>query len=184
MSAIPVRGLWLDPNSCQRSKTHLDLLTVASDRHRSGELNVHRDLNVGAQRSLSFERVGIGVLHPDILSAGIGPVGSVHPHGPITAHGMSAVCVCPSTACRQSCYRATWTGEQPLDHILIDLPAAGHEINSCRAGSISIEKSAHGLTCHPGRKEHDQFIHDLESPLCRAPAAIREWLHECPRQSS
>ncbi|MDQ1294099.1 MAG: competence protein ComEC [Actinomycetota bacterium] len=261
---IPIRELWLNPNSCQRSKTYLDLLTVASDRHRSGELNVHTNLNVGAQESLSFERVGIEVLYPDILSAGIGPVGSVHPHGPITGNGMSAVLrvsldgmptvllpgdmdgraldrvlrsgldisapvlvfphhggspkasndqkfvaeLCDAAqpelvvfsigrrrftnpsekivrqirqnlpevhiACTQlSRHCHSIESPEPFDHIRIDLPAAGHQINSCCAESILIEKSTHGLTYYPGREKYNQFIHNLESPLCRTPAAIR-----------
>jgi len=88
---LSVQELWINPNSQQYSKTYLDLLTAARDRHRRGDLQVSTNLNIGVGRQLSFGRVEIQVLHPDILYAGVGPTGAGHPWGRITGNGMSAV---------------------------------------------------------------------------------------------
>jgi len=88
---IPVKELWLNPNSRQHSNTYLDLLTAARDRYLSTGLKVGTNLNVGADEQLSFGRIGIEILHPDIVYAGIGPTDASHPLGPITSNGMSAV---------------------------------------------------------------------------------------------
>jgi beta-lactamase superfamily II metal-dependent hydrolase len=90
-SDISIQQLWINPNSIQHSKTYLDLLTVARDRHLAQDLKVSTNLNVGAGENLSFGRVKIEILHPDILYAGIGPTGSSHPLGRITSNGMSSV---------------------------------------------------------------------------------------------
>jgi beta-lactamase superfamily II metal-dependent hydrolase len=88
---IRIRELWINPNSQQHSNTYRDLLTVARDRFLSQGLRVSTNLNVGAGENLSFGRVNIEILHPDIIYAGIGPTDSSHPHGRITSNGMSAV---------------------------------------------------------------------------------------------
>jgi len=88
---ILVKELWINPNSRQYSKTYLDLLTVARDRFLAKGLEVSTNLNIGARDRLSFGRVKIEILHPDIIYAGIGPTVSRHPFGQITSNGMSAV---------------------------------------------------------------------------------------------
>jgi beta-lactamase superfamily II metal-dependent hydrolase len=88
---LRVSTLWVNPNSRQYSATYIDLLTVARDKQLRGELQVCTNLNTGAGDSLSFGRVGIQLLHPDILFAGIGPTTGDHPLGPISSNGMSAV---------------------------------------------------------------------------------------------
>jgi beta-lactamase superfamily II metal-dependent hydrolase len=90
-SAISVQELWLNPNSRQHSKTYMDLLTAAQYRHQADGLRVSTNLNIGAQDGLSFGRITVEILHPDIISAGVGPNDSGHPIGQITSNGMSAV---------------------------------------------------------------------------------------------
>jgi competence protein ComEC len=88
---LRIGTLWVNPNSRQYSATYIDLLTVARDKQLRGELQVCTNLNTGAGDSLSFGRVGVQLLHPDILFAGIGPTTGDHPLGPISSNGMSAV---------------------------------------------------------------------------------------------
>lgn len=88
---IPVMQLWINPNSQQHSNTYLDLLTAARDRFLSKQLQVSTNLNVGAGDELSFGRVKIEILHPDIVYAGVGPTGPGHPLGRITNNAMSSV---------------------------------------------------------------------------------------------
>jgi beta-lactamase superfamily II metal-dependent hydrolase len=90
-SDISVQELWLNPNSKQHSKTYIDLLTAAQYRHLSDGLSVSTNLNIGARDGLSFGRVTVDILYPDIISAGIGPNDGGHPIGQITSNGMSAV---------------------------------------------------------------------------------------------
>jgi beta-lactamase superfamily II metal-dependent hydrolase len=88
---ISVGELWINPNSQQYSKAFYDLLTTARDRFNTSELLVSTGLNVGAGDRLSFGRIKIEVLHPDILYAGIGQTGPGHPRARITSNGMSSV---------------------------------------------------------------------------------------------
>ena len=88
---IGIQQLWVNPNSQKYTKTYVDLLTVARDRNLSQGLQVSTNLNVGAGESLSFGRVRIEILHPDIVWAGVGPNRPGHPVGRITDNGMSAV---------------------------------------------------------------------------------------------
>jgi beta-lactamase superfamily II metal-dependent hydrolase len=88
---IPIEELWINPNSQQHSKTFHDLLVAARDRFNSKNLQVSTNLNAGAGERLSFGRVKIEILHPDILYAGIGQTGPRHPYARITSNGMSSV---------------------------------------------------------------------------------------------
>lgn len=89
--SVTVKMLWANPDSTKLSDSFLDLLTAAADRQRRGLMGVRTNLNVGADGLLDCRRIGVRVLHPGIVWAGIGPTGSAHPRGPITSNGMSAV---------------------------------------------------------------------------------------------
>lgn len=88
---VTVKTLWANPDSTKLSDSFLDLLTAAADRQRRGLMGVHTNLNVGANGLLDCRRIGVRVLHPGIVWAGIGPTKGDHPLGPITSNGMSAV---------------------------------------------------------------------------------------------
>ncbi|MEV7030643.1 hypothetical protein AB0N99_10500 [Streptomyces sp. NPDC093272] len=88
---VTVKTLWANPDSTKLSDAFLDLLTVAADRQRQGLIDVRTNLNVGADGLLDVRRIGVRVLHPGILWAGVGPTGATHPLGAITSNGMSAV---------------------------------------------------------------------------------------------
>ncbi|WP_159040085.1 ComEC/Rec2 family competence protein [Streptomyces sp. XY533] len=90
-SEVVVKSLWVNPDSTKFSDAFLDLLTVAADRQSRGLLHVRTNLNVGADGLLDIRRIGVRVLHPGIVWAGIGPTGKDHPSGPISSNGMSAV---------------------------------------------------------------------------------------------
>ncbi|MEV0987129.1 MBL fold metallo-hydrolase [Streptomyces sp. NPDC049949] len=90
-SEVVVKSLWVNPDSTKLSDAFLDLLTVAADRQSRGLLNVRTNLNVGADGLLDIRRIGVRILHPGIVWAGIGPTGKDHPSGPISSNGMSAV---------------------------------------------------------------------------------------------
>ncbi|WP_368860005.1 ComEC/Rec2 family competence protein [Streptomyces capoamus] len=88
---VTVKTLWANPDSTKFSEAFLDLLTVAADRQRKGLIGVRTNLNVGSDGLLDVRRIGVRVLHPGIVWAGVGPTGGAHPLGPITSNGMSAV---------------------------------------------------------------------------------------------
>ncbi|MEV7905647.1 ComEC/Rec2 family competence protein [Streptomyces anulatus] len=88
---VTVRALWANPDSTKLSEAFIDLLTVAADRHQRGLIDVRTNLNVGANGALDCGRIGVRVLHPGILWAGVGPTKGKHPIGSITSNGMSAV---------------------------------------------------------------------------------------------
>ncbi|MEU6252244.1 hypothetical protein [Streptomyces sp. NPDC047043] len=88
---VTVKALWANPDSTKLSEAFMDLLTVAADRHNRGLLSVRTNLNVGANGALDCGRIGVRILHPGILWAGVGPAKGKHPIGSITSNGMSAV---------------------------------------------------------------------------------------------
>ncbi|WP_189765539.1 ComEC/Rec2 family competence protein [Streptomyces xanthochromogenes] len=88
---VTVKALWANPDSTKLSEAFIDLLTVAADRHQRGLINVCTNLNVGANGALNCARIGVRILHPGILWAGVGPTNGKHPLGSITSNGMSAV---------------------------------------------------------------------------------------------
>ncbi|MER5963309.1 MBL fold metallo-hydrolase [Streptomyces sp. NPDC002057] len=88
---VTVKALWANPDSTKLSEAFIDLLTVAADRHQRGLIEVSTNLNVGANGALNCGRIGVRVLHPGILWAGVGPTKGKHPLGSITSNGMSAV---------------------------------------------------------------------------------------------
>ncbi|TPQ18596.1 ComEC/Rec2 family competence protein [Streptomyces sporangiiformans] len=88
---VAVKALWANPDSTKLSEAFIDLLTVAADRHKRGLIDVRTNLNVGANGALDCGRIGVRILHPGILWAGVGPAKGKHPVGSITSNGMSAV---------------------------------------------------------------------------------------------
>ncbi|MFC8451780.1 ComEC/Rec2 family competence protein [Kitasatospora sp. NPDC057223] len=70
---ISIGTLWFNPDGSKNTRTWRAFINVAHDLFESGKINVSTAINVAAAQSLSFARIGVEVLHPDILFSAAGP---------------------------------------------------------------------------------------------------------------
>ncbi|MFJ8537366.1 ComEC/Rec2 family competence protein [Streptomyces sp. NPDC093591] len=75
---ISIGTVWFNPDSSKNTRTWRAFVALAHDLYEAGRVNVSTSINVAARELLSFGRVDVEVLHPDILFSGLGTRGARH----------------------------------------------------------------------------------------------------------
>lgn len=70
---ISIGTVWFNPDSSKKTRTWRAFVGLAHDLYEAGRLNVSTAVNVATRELLSFGRIGVEVLHPDIFFSGFGP---------------------------------------------------------------------------------------------------------------
>ena len=83
--------LWFNPDGMKNTREFQDLRRQARLAHDEKRIRVPLAINTGTSDALSFGRVGIDVLHPDIEWAGSGPANYRGASGRLTTNTMSIV---------------------------------------------------------------------------------------------
>ncbi|MEU4297455.1 ComEC/Rec2 family competence protein [Kitasatospora aureofaciens] len=92
---ISIGTVWFNPDGSKNTRLWKRFVHLVHTLYEAGKFKVFPSISVANSSDLSFGRVGVEILHPDILFAGLGPApdGGLRSEDnndpPITSNGMS-----------------------------------------------------------------------------------------------